>query len=178
LITSDQCNDTSNTVYVDVNSIPNPVIQQNGTLLTVYGGYTYQWYIGGTPIAAATDSFHIATQDGLYTITVYDTNGCSITSSPLNVVVSGLEENATIQYSNLFPNPNTGIFTFEMADMRGNDYVWEVQNMLGQTIVTESVQQLSGLYRTSVNLNKKGSGCYLLIIRNGNNHIAERIVVY
>ncbi|MFI5203449.1 MAG: PKD domain-containing protein [Flavobacteriales bacterium] len=178
LITSDQCSDTSNVVYVDVLALPTPVIQINSTLLTVYGGYSYQWFLGGTPIAGAVDSFHVAQQDGLYTVTVTDTNGCSITSSPLNVLVSGLEENTFIQHSEAYPNPNNGWFTLEMADMRGNTYVWEIQNLLGQVMLHETVPDLNGLYRKQINLDKNASGCYFLVIRNGNNKRAQRIVVY
>ena len=49
---------------------------------------TYQWNLGGTAIAGATNSSYIATTSGTYNVTVYDNPGCDSTSPSIVVVVN------------------------------------------------------------------------------------------
>ncbi len=52
-------------------------------------GVTYQWDLGGSPIAGATNAAYIASASGSYTITAF-TGACSATSSPVAVTVNSL----------------------------------------------------------------------------------------
>jgi len=82
------CTATSVTTNVVVNPLPNVAITKSGpaifcaggsvTLSAVTGGYTYQWYVGGSSIAGATNSTYLATTGGGYRVLVTNTTtGCS-----------------------------------------------------------------------------------------------------
>ncbi|MDV7393948.1 SdrD B-like domain-containing protein, partial [Arthrospira platensis SPKY1] len=51
------------------------------------GVATYQWLLDGTPLDAPSGSLPelIATESGSYQLSMVGTNGCSVTSSPLNL---------------------------------------------------------------------------------------------
>jgi hypothetical protein len=53
-------------------------------------GYTYQWLLGGSPIAGATDISYTSSTAGAYSVIVTNSSGCSTTSAVTNVVVTPL----------------------------------------------------------------------------------------
>ena len=82
------CTATSVTTNVVANPLPSVAIGESGpaifctggniTLSAVAGGYTYQWYLGGSPIAGATNATYVATAGGGYRVLVTNTTtGCS-----------------------------------------------------------------------------------------------------
>ncbi|GAB4093256.1 adventurous gliding motility protein AgmC [Flaviaesturariibacter terrae] len=73
-----------------VNPLPTGTITApNGTLicqgstlpLQVSGGTSYQWLLGGTPIAGATGASYNATQPGTYTVNITNAQGCTRAAS-------------------------------------------------------------------------------------------------
>ncbi|MGA9751673.1 MAG: hypothetical protein WBS54_07780 [Acidobacteriota bacterium] len=48
---------------------------------------TYQWYLGGSPVAGATSASYTAIQTGSYTVSYTNSSGCSGTSAPFAVTI-------------------------------------------------------------------------------------------
>jgi len=106
---TDMCGNTaSSQVTVHVNAIPAAVISapadsicvgETVRLATVHNsGYTYQWYLNGTAISAATDSFYMANAGGAYTVHVL--NGtCDSISAPFIVKTCQLRLNNNLPAS-------------------------------------------------------------------------------
>ncbi|MFN0203767.1 MAG: InlB B-repeat-containing protein [Bacteroidia bacterium] len=91
-------NAVSDPVQVTVNSNPVAVITPSGSTNIPQGGsvvlngstgtgYTYQWYLNGSPINGATSSSYTATAAGNYELEVY--NGCYAVSSVVTVSITG-----------------------------------------------------------------------------------------
>ncbi len=88
-------------MQVTVNPLPPAIISVNGptsycpattatkTNLSVATaeGYTYQWYNNDVAIPGATRFNHTPAETGAYTIKVTNTDGCSTTSNPVNMVL-------------------------------------------------------------------------------------------
>ncbi len=55
---------------------------------TLGAGYTYQWWLGGSPIAGATGSTYTAGAGGNYTVVVSSAPGCNVTSGITPVTVN------------------------------------------------------------------------------------------
>ncbi|WP_181163764.1 T9SS type A sorting domain-containing protein [Pontibacter mangrovi] len=81
VVTTNSCPTTSNAIAVSVNPMPVAVITQGPEALLCEGGqvtltaqtgagYSYQWYLDGSPIATATESAYNATEAGAYTVEV------------------------------------------------------------------------------------------------------------
>lgn len=100
---------TSLPVTIIVNPLPAvPVITPNLNILTSTSAVGYQWNLNGGPISGATNQNYTVVQNGIYTVTVTDANGCERTSAPFlftNVGVAELKSNIFII---AIPNPLTG----------------------------------------------------------------------
>ena len=87
---------------VVVNPLPTPTISPGDPHFCAGGSVTltaspgdakaYQWYLNGQPIDGATSSTYVATQEGDYTVSVTDANGCTGTSAPVHVTVYPLPD--------------------------------------------------------------------------------------
>ncbi len=98
-----------------VNTPPQVSIAQSGDTLTSYAAESYQWYFNGTPISNATGSVYVASQSGAYTVMVTDSNGCTATSNPTNVVINGLQDVQPDGVS-VYPNPTSGSWFISVAN--------------------------------------------------------------
>ncbi len=89
---------------VVVHDLPEPVITANGNVLSTGQFATYQWNLNGTPIANATTQVFVAEEDGDYTVTASNAEGCSATSGtqPITTGTSDLSMQGLIK---VFPNP-------------------------------------------------------------------------
>lgn len=100
------CSDSSPAVQVIVYPKPSPVIIANGLQLRTATSYSqYQWIRNMDEIPGATLPTYTINQNGLYTVSVTDANGCDSTSAPyylgnLAVYNTGLAKDIKIH-----PNP-------------------------------------------------------------------------
>ena len=131
------CTNTSNTYTVTVTTTPVPVITPAGpasicagTTLTLSttagGGYTYQWNNGGTPIPGATNSTYPAPATaGVYSLTVFVTNGsCSATSAIRTLTVNAAPSATTVTPPGPVAFCAGGSITLTSTSTGGVTYQW------------------------------------------------------
>ncbi|MFM8832856.1 MAG: choice-of-anchor D domain-containing protein, partial [Cytophagales bacterium] len=70
-------------------------------------GGTYQWFVNGTAIANASSQSHTTSASGSYSVRITVAGGCSSTSDPFVLVVTGLETPSLNDEFALYPNPVT-----------------------------------------------------------------------
>lgn len=121
-------------------------------------GYTYQWYLDGTPITDADSSLHLAITYGLYSVSVDNGNGCSSTSNPVQVVLNNAPSNVVA-----FSGPTTycaGGGVWAILENRPNsNYTWYYRGFMGNYFPILNFNNDS-LYLT-------GSNSYYAVINNG-----------
>src|SRR5262249_55481423 len=90
--------------YITVYATPPfPTITQNGNTLTCTPAYTaYQWQLNAVDIPGATQQSYTYTQNGLYTVLAYDSNGCS---NYANIEITGVENVVSDFSVSISPNP-------------------------------------------------------------------------
>lgn len=136
-----------------------PSISTNGLTLTSSVDNGNQWAQNGTDIPAANLNQYEVTSSGTYTVKVTQGNCSSDYSDPIELLVTGIEENS-LGYSgtSIFPIPCQGTLHFKA------DYLVQtatVKDMTGKIIVQEAMnQQTNGL----IDLNQANihSGIYYL----------------
>jgi hypothetical protein len=107
------CSAFSAAVPVIVNPIPSvtilpitpvPICQGASTILVAQpGGFSsYQWFFNNNPINGATLASLSASDSGIYSVTVIDSNGCTGVSSSVNLVVNS---NPVVSLSSSSPIP-------------------------------------------------------------------------
>jgi PKD repeat protein len=104
------CKGPSDTLRLVVNPAPNvPNFSQSGNVLTATGTFAgYMWLLGSDTLENQTASTLTATESGMYTLVVFNAFGCSRSSLPKNVVVTGNNSRQEMNQVQLIPNPTEG----------------------------------------------------------------------
>ncbi|MCW3102985.1 MAG: hypothetical protein JWO09_1425 [Bacteroidetes bacterium] len=86
VIVNNSCgSDTSSITNVIVHPLPSAAITASGSALNSSSVTGNQWYLNGNIIPGATAQSLNLMQDGNYTVTVTDSNGCSASSDPITI---------------------------------------------------------------------------------------------
>lgn len=145
-------------VNVNLTPLPSNIVQQNNyTLIANQQGATYQWIHcnnGFQIIPNENQISYTPITGGSYAVQV-TLNGCTNTSECITAITANLNENEDSFIINLYPNPNSGTFTFETS-LTG-EYL--VINNLGQIIAEFNVEYPS---QKEVNLDKPSKGVYYI----------------
>lgn len=164
--------------YITVTPTPPfPTITQNGLELTCSVADAYQWQFNSVDIPGATDQTYTATQTGLYTVYVFDANGCK-NSASVSIVISGLEGLALQPALTIFPNPNAGIFNIHLSGVQPNSSMrLLVMNTLGETIYEVEMQLDGSSWNREINLPGIAAGIYQIGIQTGNTVFYKKMVI-
>ena len=136
--------------------------------LIVGGGNTYQWSTG-----ASSNSITINQSPNSYnyTVTATGTNSC-ISSGTIQVIINactGIEKIKAMQVR-IFPNPNNGEFTIELAGACDTYII--ITNVLGQLIKTQKAELIN-----QINLNEFEKGMYLINVIDNNQSIYRGSII-
>jgi uncharacterized delta-60 repeat protein len=131
----------------------------NETLTANLSGASYQWLDcdnGNATITGANNQNYTATANGNYAVEITQ-NGCTATSDCYYVEIGsvGIKDfDSNVPDFNLYPNPNTGIFTFETTYL--GKYL--ITNNLGQVIFDFDMNS----EKKNIDLRVVSSGIYFI----------------
>ena len=149
-----------------------PTTGNDGALQAiVIGGqspYIYNWSDGQTGPLATNLS------PGNYTVTITDDNDCTTSTSFLLTPASN-EELSAIDYFNVFPNPNTGIFWIDIVQKTNRDLTIKVFNTLGQRL--KEWKESDAIIHKTVSLENLSSGLYFIEISSEDGRIVKRVEI-
>ncbi|MDR3681449.1 MAG: pectinesterase family protein [Flavipsychrobacter sp.] len=155
---SNTCTDTSAKTVVVVHPLPVPVITESSKVLSTGTYTTYQWSFNGANVATSSTLAATVNGNGIYTVTVTDSNGCSNTSAPDTVTdVVGVANVNLAKYITLYPNPATDIVHID-APLNVNA---AVTGMDGRQIFFKNDAK-------DINISSLAPGVYLIMIYDGN----------
>lgn len=169
----------SDAVTVTVNTPPSATIAPPGNTLIPNGGsitltansgvgYTYQWYLDGSPIFGATGVTYDATSAGDYTVAI--NNGCVSVS---NVQTLTAESTSISHLSEdemkIYPNPFNSTTVLQANDT----YNYSISDLTGKVVESGKVLTGDNLF----NLSKLNRGMYILRLqKDGKVSFIERII--
>ncbi len=76
----------------------------------------------------------------------------------------------------IYPNPNEGIFNLNIKSTKGSNYIMNVRNSIGQTILSETVVANSNSIQ-QIDLSTYDKGIYFVSIENGDERLVRKVVV-
>lgn len=136
---------------VVIYSLPTSIISNSGALTFCQGGnvtlqandsigFSYSWFLDGSPISGAVAKNYAASASGLYKVKVTDANGCSNISSNATVTVNALPAKPVISYT-------SGVLSSSSAI----GYQWYLNNAAISGAVNQMLTPIqSGVYEVEV----------------------------
>lgn len=127
----------------------------SGTIVLDAGnaGAEYNWSTGSTDQLVTVDS------SGTYYVSVTNSLGCTSTDTVNITVLTGIDVITNEPAVNVYPNPTTGVFTFEMKEIK--DASVRITNILGETIHSEKINSQT----TIMNIKGVPNGVYFMEIK-------------
>ncbi|UZJ63954.1 SBBP repeat-containing protein [Sphingobacterium sp. KU25419] len=122
---------------ITVNALPMPQLVRNGNVLNTTQIFSsYQWNLNDNPIVGATSATHLVTENGQYSVTVTNTNGCMGTSPNLTVDnLTGIGNHLADHSVLVFPNP----LQEELHLQLPNDAIVLLTNSIGRILLKEKL---------------------------------------
>jgi hypothetical protein len=168
--------DSANAMPVTVSVYPvTPVTVTDlgGGVLSSSSATGNQWYEQTTGIVSGeTNQTFAPLVNGFYYTIVTDSNGCVDTSNVIEVVVTGISENAE-DYS-FYPNPTNGMVTITFGTTIDNGQL-KIVDAIGKLIYQEPISAEAGSTK-QLDFSVYAHGVYFIYIMDENIEIRERIV--
>lgn len=107
-----------------------------------------------------------------------DVNGCSGSDTiAINVnACVGVNENFAGSGMNVYPNPNSGLFTFAAADLNAKEMTIEIVTIEGQVIKSDKYSNVQGNFTEEINMNEFANGVYFMRVTTDGSVFTQRIV--
>lgn len=134
----------------------------------------YQWYYNGSPIPGATDRIYEISNAGTYHVTVSDEN-CLFLSDA--TVVTALENPIDKNFIHFYPNPSSGLISFEMANEYTGLLEISVYDLLGNRIKDFHFYKKNLVMKQQVSLQALSKGIYHIVTHVDGNKVVKKIVI-
>jgi hypothetical protein len=149
-------------LVLTVNIADTPVIAQNGLVLSTQSANAYEWLKDGVVMSGANSQTYTVTENGAYSVQTVDSNGCSSTSTEVNITGVGIAENND-KVITVFPNPATDFLILNNLPVNKKTEV-QIFNATGQLILKEQVTH------NLLRIDLLPSGVYTLLIISPDNY--------
>ena len=162
LIGSNSC-DSTVTTDLTINTVDNSTSTAANTITANATGATYQWLDcdnGNAIIPSETSQSYTATANGNYAVEVTQ-NGCTDTSSCVNITGVGLEEYNKAEVS-IYPNPTSGLITVSLKNAPTHGANFTLTTLEGKIIKQEKVNNTTVV----MDLSDYPKGIYVLKIED------------
>lgn len=162
---------------IDVGVDPEPLIVENTDLgllcVQVAGNPTLQWNYNGVPVSGAAGTCYTPPGPGVVSVTATTPQGCSGSDTFLTTAVT--ERSEQVEFV-VFPVPNNGDFTVQLAGLATPMAELRVLDMTGRVVQGRSVALSAGT--TSIQMSTElAPGAYFVELLAGDLERVQRIVV-
>jgi len=140
------------------------LITQDITSLLVVGNHTPNVYTDSTLVVKPTQ-------------TIVRNDGDNLISNTLCYSVVGVEENENNKRNlKIYPNPSTNEVTLEFEQSNSENTQVEIQNVLGQTIYSETLKTNIGKQTKTLDISSLNNGVYFIQLKNQNKIYSAKFI--
>ncbi|MDT8323499.1 MAG: T9SS type A sorting domain-containing protein [Bacteroidota bacterium] len=177
VFTRDGCDGRSDEVVVTVLPLPQkPVITRQGSTLTAPLAEDYRWYHNGVEIPGVRTRQLGVTQNGMYVVEVFNAEGCSRKSDPLEVIIVGIATLPSSFSVDAWPDPNRGVLHVAVTQPAPGPLHISVVNLLGQQVAASRLEHAQGSDVHTLDLGAVPAGLYLLRVQTAQRVFTRRII--
>jgi len=171
---SSGCKGYSDTIQVVWHPLPTkPTVTVVGSDSLIYvSNLNLQWYYNNNNILGATDTLHIAQNNGNYFVQVTDSFGCNNYSDTVNVILLGIE-NPKSNVATIYPNPTKNKINIELK----NKTITQINllDALGKLLIHKTIQH--NVSKISIDMQHLPNGVYFLQIDAENNNYRQKVIL-
>jgi PKD repeat protein len=165
----------SDTMTMNVDIVPKPLITQNGnTLSCTQGGYNYTWLMNGMPAPGTnTAQNYTLTGNGVYTVRM-GSGSCFDDSDPFAVVDFSLDDLKALYHFSTYPNPVGTQLTLRFENPGSARVQIELYSFNGSRVLYKAVNTHTQV-EEQLSLSTLARGMYTLKVRCGEALFVEKI---
>jgi hypothetical protein len=173
--TSNGCRD-SDSLFVEEITTTTPSITKTDSVLSSSPATSYQWLRDGNPISGATNSEYIAQQSGAYRVVTFAQSGCSDTSAPTTVVLTGIRDQQSDKKLVTYPSPAQEMlhYKLETIDQQQNVFL-SLHDLNGRTVREQHLSLSS--QKGIIEVDALANGLYLLQLQTDKATITKKVVI-
>jgi hypothetical protein len=139
------------------------LITQDITSLLVVGNHTPNVYTDSTLVVKPTQ-------------TIVRNDGDNLISNTLCYSVVGVEENEANNKIDIYPNPSTNEITLAFEQTYSENTKITIQNVLGQTVYSESFKSNTGNQLKTLDISNLQNGVYFIQLKNQNKIYSTKFI--
>ncbi len=152
-----------------------PHITQTGNILNSNvsnPNCTFEWFLGGNVISGETSSTLSTSVDGIYTVTVTNSLGCT-ESADFSVINTGINNQPGSSTAlNVYPNPATSTIHITWS---GNDNsTIELIDLTGRVVLVQSAALKN---QADINIEQFANGIYILKVSSNSSSSTTRVTI-
>ena len=152
-----------------------PHITQTGNILNSNvsnPNCTFEWFLGGNVISGETSSTLSTSVDGIYTVTVTNSLGCT-ESADFSVINTGINNQLGSSTTlNVYPNPATSTIHITWS---GNDNsTIELIDLTGRVVMVQSAALKN---QADINIEQFAKGVYILKVSSNSSSSTTRVTI-
>lgn len=152
-----------------------PVITRVGDSLVAPVSDTYQWNFNGFALPGAESQRLLPPYEGMFTVEVTDSNGCSALSDPFEYFFVSREKGNEITQIEIFPNPASKVLNVRLGQSVSKTVRCELLDPVGRVIRTRRL--LAGTSMLQMDLEGISAGLYLLRLQDESYSYLKRVWV-
>jgi PKD repeat protein len=134
----------------------------------------YQWFLNGSPIPGATDSFYVATLDGSYNVQITDSIGCVRLGN--SATFTSVSELYNLDKVEIYPNPVTKELWIVGYGLWIKGATLDLNNVLGENVYHTQLKTQNSQLKTNIDITTLSKGIYIIQVRSNDRVFRARVV--
>ena len=131
---------------------------------------SYEWSTGETTSEITIN------MPGTYSVTVYDSNGCSATDEIVAALVSSTNDPESQTTFDIVPNPATDQINVQIAPFIGHKVDIQLYNLFGQKVLHRQIEKVSSTTE-QLNTTALPPGTYLVEVKSEEIRVTKKLVI-
>jgi hypothetical protein len=158
-------------------TVINPIITQNGNILSSNFTSGNQWYLDGVAIGGAAGQSYTPAQSGNYRLDVSLSNGCIAQSANFVYVMLSANPGANDIGLTLFPVPANGQLNVVFAAREAASMDLSLVNSGGQPAYSEQMALPAGNFSTVIDVSQLPPGTYVLKLLLNQKKYTRKVII-
>ena len=118
-------------------------------------------------------------REGVYSVSLVVSNQCGQVSvlNEVQIITGNAVDESWVEQLTIFPNPNDGLFTLEIAGAASPNIQARLINIVGQSIYRIEDNFIGGYWRHNFQLSNLPAGVYILEVSTDTRKAYRRVVI-